>query len=114
MTDVDITVLWVSGNLIDDYDIARHLMNATKFLWMPRCKLLVCGPYDAHDELLTALRLAIQEDLRFRFPGRGDVEAAGDMLNGRIISWESVGFGVETPEELRPAIMGLFGISDSS
>lgn len=48
---------------------------------------------------------AATSDMRFEFENAHRVRGAGEVsLAGEVLSWASTGFGVDTPEELRPML----------
>jgi hypothetical protein len=47
-----------------------------------------------------------------KFLDETDILGAGDIREGRVDDWTSMGFGVITPELLRPELLKLLGITE--
>ena len=101
-------VLWQesTGGACLPYDKTKHANSVYKFLyWRQDGEVLLAGPQgDPMPSHSVLHRLAGKS-----VPG-GRPDGAGGAFRGRIISWESVGYEVMTPEELRPKIAEALGL----
>ena len=90
------------------YDSKEHAQIAWKFLYWDTEKILLVGSrsLETHQELHREARRTIS------IPNR-DPDGAGDIDFGEITSWESIGYEVVTPEDLKPKILNALGMPES-
>ncbi len=85
--------------LVDSKNYTGYIKEATKFLYYGNGDegLLIFGNFESHIFLVAAAR-----ECGMHVPS--NPSGAGNIENGTIVTWNSVGFHVETPEELRPIL----------
>ena len=103
------TVFWIwLGESAVTYTADMYGEWVRKFLYFKDQEILIAGS-DGQDHkglYRTAKDQGIIQE-------GSDPDGAGDANRGVVYNWESNGFMIETPKELRPAIIEALGLKDS-
>lgn len=112
MSTSEMLVLAVGNGGIVSYDKETHSSMIENFLVYNREGggfLLIVG---------VSFELITHSDLRSRYRGLSDSSSEGRLVGAgkciidkKITNWESEAFGVNTPQELRPAIAEVLGLT---
>ena len=91
------------------YEIKKHVKLVHKFLYWKDEDILLVGSsrIESHPTIERHGR-------EYAPPGRKNPDGAGEVLQDKIMYWDSTGFKIVTPEELRPKITEALGIEDGA
>jgi len=113
-----VKIIAVTQDGIKPYEADEHLSTGRKFLFWKKENPVVKGGEDllvilcsdgSHERLLLEVQFS---DPNLLNRGRS-VDGAGDMKDGKVTGWRSLGFAFTTPEPLRPQLCEALGAQEA-
>ena len=102
----DMKIYWVNHLIgVEDYDSEKHKLKMTRFNYWHKEELIVAGDLGGHYDNAQAAKKFV-DDIPDRKP-----EGAGSCSAGKTLRWNSYGYGIETPEDLKAIILDVLGLS---